>query len=277
MSRPIKLNDEMTKQIVADFIKEILSAPMYDGKISYNRSIFGEQEKARVLFSEIAWLKMKTLVKEMDKEVGWHGVARRGENNDYYIDDIIVYPQEVTGATVTPDQKEYEMWLMEQPDEIFNNIRMQGHSHVNMGVTPSGVDTTFYEKILSQLDDTMFYIFMIWNKKDDKTIRIYDMEKNIMFDTKDVDVEILDDGTGIEKFMKDAKGLVKEKTYAKTFNASYGYKYGGYYDEYDEYDGYYTSKPYSIPEKKDDKDEKPDDKVKDVTSVTKRRKGKRKK
>ena len=85
------------------------------------------------------------------------------------------------------------MWLMNHEDDVFNNIRMQGHSHVNMGVTPSGVDNSLYERILEQLDDEMFYIFLIYNKKGDKTFKIYDLAKNILFETGDVTVKVLDD------------------------------------------------------------------------------------
>jgi hypothetical protein len=34
-----------------------------------------------------------------------------------------------------------------------------------MGTTPSGVDTNLYDQLLGQLEDDMFYIFMIWNKR----------------------------------------------------------------------------------------------------------------
>ena len=83
--------------------------------------------------------------------------AERCEEKDtYLISDILVYPQEVTGSTVTTDQNEYEMWLMKQEDDVFNNIRMQGHSHVNMSTSPSSVDLNLYDGILSQLDSDMF-------------------------------------------------------------------------------------------------------------------------
>ena len=39
-----------------------------------------------------------------------------------------------------------------------------GHSHVNMGTSPSSVDLNHQEEILRMLGDNDFYIFMIWNK-----------------------------------------------------------------------------------------------------------------
>ena len=99
---------------------------------------------------------------------------------------------------------------------------MQGHSHVNMSTTPSSVDTALYDQILDQLDDDMFYIFLIWNKKNDKTIKIYDMAKNVLFETSDITVSILSENESIEEFLSDAKKLVQDKpTYVTVNTTSY--------------------------------------------------------
>lgn len=214
MAKIIKLTQENIEEIKRAFNEAIQAAKLSDGKISFSKSFSGIKREATVYFTELAWLKMQTLIREFDKEVAWHGIAKRGDDaskDEYYITDILVYPQEVTGSTVTTDQAKYQTWLMTHEDDVFNNIRMQGHSHVNMGTSPSPVDTALYDRILEQLDDKMFYIFMIWNKKGDKTIKIYDMAKNILFETSDCKVEILDDGTGLEKFITDAKTMVCDK------------------------------------------------------------------
>ena len=125
--------------------------------INFQKNIGTVKRKATVYFTELAYRKFQALVDGFNNEVAWHGLAYRGEDeskDEYYITDILVYPQEVTGATVTTDQKKYQDWLMSQEDNIFNNVRMQGHSHVNMGVSPSGVDENLYESILTQLDET---------------------------------------------------------------------------------------------------------------------------
>ena len=174
MAKPIKLTPEIIEEVKKEFdayVKDKIS----DGRISFQKTVNTVQRKATVYFVQSAYRKFQALVKEFDKEVAWHGIAYRGKDeskDEYYITDILVYPQEVTGATVTTDQNKYQTWLMNHDDETFNNIRMQGHSHVNMGVTPSGVDENLYESILAQLDDTMFYIFMIWNKKNDKKSKV---------------------------------------------------------------------------------------------------------
>ena len=235
MSKVIKLTTEQLQECRRDFDTALTTMKLTDGKISFIKTITCPNEKATVYFDPLAWRKMQTLVKEFDKEVAWHGVAYRGDDetkNEYYITDILVYPQKVTGATVNTDQEKYEMWLMQHDDETFNNIRMQGHSHVNMGVTPSGVDETHQAKILEQLEDDMFYIFLIWNKRGDKTVKIYDLKKNILFETLDVTVEILDDGSGIDEFLSDAKKMVEDKPITPVYSGGYNGGYGGYYGGY---------------------------------------------
>lgn len=213
MSKQLRLTPENIAEIRQEFEKALTGA-ISDGKINFVKSVPALQRRAELQFTELAWYKMQSLIRECDKEVGWHGVARRADEDGkdiYRIEDILVYPQEVTGVTVTPDQQQYQMWLMRHPDEVFNNIRMQGHSHVNMSTSPSGVDTTFYEQILRQLDDTMFYIFLIWNKRNERYVKIYDMAKNVLFETADVTVTVLPAENGIEEFLSAAKKMITER------------------------------------------------------------------
>ena len=86
---------------------------------------------------------------------------------------------------------------------------MQAHSHVNMGVSPSGVDDTHRQKILDQLEPDMFYIFMIWNKSLAVHTLIYDMAHNILYEDADVDVKLLGDD-GMDEFLADAKEKVQK-------------------------------------------------------------------
>ena len=89
-----------------------------------------------------AFIKMRTLVDNTDTEIGWYGVVKKypGLQETYVIEDIIVYPQRVTGATCEQDDNKMFEFEMSLTDEQVNNKRFQGHSHVNMGITPSGDD-----------------------------------------------------------------------------------------------------------------------------------------
>lgn len=245
MSKIIKLTPEHLQEIYKDFSLQLQTAKLTDGKISYTKSIGAVDRKAKLFFTELAWEKMQVLIREYNKEVAWHGLAKRSEDkekDEYTVYDILVYPQEVTSSTVNTDQEKYQTWLYQQEDDVFNNIRFQGHSHVNMSTNPSGVDLTHQAEILSQLDDDMFYIFVIWNKSGSKNIKIYDLAKNVLFETADVTVEILKEENGVLKFLDEAKEMVKDRVYKSQHYSGWyddtDYPYGGYSSGY----GYGSSK-----------------------------------
>jgi hypothetical protein len=180
---------------------------------------------------------MNALVKGSSDEIAWHGVVEK--NQSYYlIKEILVYPQTVTGATVVTDQNKYSMWLMEQPDEIFNNLRFQGHSHVNMGVSPSGVDQAWYDSILKQLTNQDYYIFLILNKRGDVTISLYDMPSNTIYDTDDINLSVLlEDETTLNDWYTEQVTVVEkpkfidERSWGKTVEYVYPNDLDDYYAE----------------------------------------------
>ena len=230
MSKIIRMTPDYIEQIKREFAEAITKAKIADGKISFTRSFATTSQKARLLFTEKAWTKMQALIREFDKEVAWHGVAERGEGNDYVVSDILVYPQEVTGTNVEMDTEEYAKWIQAgilSGDERFDHFYFQGHSHVSMGVTPSSVDLNHQQEILEQLRDGGFYIFVIWNKRNEHNVRIYDLQKNTLFEPVDISVEVIEDEDGVEKFVRDAKSLVKNKP-AYTG----GYPGGSYFDRW---------------------------------------------
>jgi len=218
--KPIKLTKALIQQMTEEFITALTSAKLSDGKVSYSKAFAYEDKEGSgvtVAFTSMAYTKMLMLLQTFSDEVAWHGTVSRPDPKRFVIEDIFVYPQEVTGATVTTDQERYQEWLMHMDDEQFNALHFQGHSHVNMGVTPSGVDNAFYDSIISQLGPEDFYIFAIFNKKLDHTIKVYDMASNVMYEGKDVTLEIEGD---IGQFLADAKEQVVKRT--STYAASKG-------------------------------------------------------
>lgn len=191
--KPIKIPEETQKKLIEDFTKYLTKERMSDAKINYTASITDfiakNAIKPTVQFTPEAYLKMYTLVQNTSDEIGWHGIVTK-HNNLYIITDILVYPQITTASTVTGDDDKYPEWLVKLPDEIFNKIRFQGHSHVNMATNPSGVDSNFYDAILQSLEPGDYYIFCIMNKKNDLNIWLYDFNQNIIFEKKDITVQI---------------------------------------------------------------------------------------
>lgn len=141
-------------------------------------------DKPEIRFSVEAYTKMQALVNYSDKEICWHGLVEKVDDLAYYIYDILVYPQIVTSATVEADEEEYVQWLDKLEDEQFNAIRMQGHSHVNMGTSPSSVDENYYEILRQHITD--FYIYTIMNKSGKIWVNLYDMQNNQVFESNDL-------------------------------------------------------------------------------------------
>lgn len=261
MSKPIKLTSEMLESIQKEFIETVKNQKMFGGKLTYEKSFKWQgDDRASVLFTATAFAKMLMLVQNFETEVAWHGVAKRSEKaeNAFVISDILVYPQKVSGGNVETDQVKYQEWLYSLDDDTFNNLRMQGHSHVNFSTTPSGVDETHQEKILSQLGEDMFYIFMIWNKKLSKNIRVFDLKNNTLYDTDDVDVYIGAKGCNLDDFLSNAKTFVTE-----AYTPPYGGMYGGTYKSY-QYNQQTAKTPATAPVKTPEKKELPKKEVPEI-------------
>ena len=159
-----------------------------------------------------AYIKMRMLVDKNDKEIGWYGIVNEmpGLQATYIIEDIIVYPQKVTGVTVEQDEDRMFEFEMSLTTEQVNHKRFHGHSHVNMGTSPSGVDENFYQDLLSQVTD--YFIITITNKRNEYTTRFYDVANNILY--TDVPIQLIqNDGSLYLDWYETNKEQVKEHTY----------------------------------------------------------------
>ena len=233
MGKPIKATDEMKAEILADVMKKLANISAFDGKFKIEVDYqYSDKDKARVSFTQMAWRKQKRLVADFYTEVGWHGVCKRDPDDPahFIVEDIIVFPQAVTGATVTPSQEEYDLWKGMLPDEQYNNLRFHGHSHVNMDVNPSGTDTTYQKKlsdgiegtdfteeerqaVLEQMGDSCFYVFMIMNKSGKFWVRIRDLYYNIEYAPNEIEVVHEEEVDELAVFIADAKSKVRSASY----------------------------------------------------------------
>ena len=157
-----------------------------------------------------AYVKMTSLVMSQDTEIGWHGTVTRNDSV-FTIDNILVYPQTVSGVLTDTDPKKYADWLYSHDTDTFSRIRFHGHSHVNMQVTESNKDIKHWSSLVNQLEDDMFYIFLIMNKLHDYTIYVYDMENKIIYDKDDIEVEIiLSDGSLADEYILSISKLLSQ-------------------------------------------------------------------
>ena len=234
----LKLSEDTIQSCLADIEKKLRTAAVTEDVTFKIERTQPKVDKATLVLEPMAYYKMRALVTNSDKEVGWHGYTHR-DGNKFYVDDIVLFPQVVTAATVTPDEKKYVEWVNGLTDEEYNTMHFHGHSHVNMGVNPSTTDTTYYETKVRTCED--YYIFIIMNKKDDINVRIYDFTENIFYDTKDVEVvRPTDVYTNWAK--EQDKQFVDEIV---PTHETYPVYYGGYYDRF--YGNYSTYSQSTIP------------------------------
>lgn len=126
--------------------------------------------------------KMFIYTDEVQDEVGWLGTAYKLEDNSYLIDDVFLFKQEVHGTTTeitSEGLEEFAMELLQLPDgvEIWNNMKMWGHSHVRMGITPSGQDNSQMEEFSKVGHD--FFIRLICNKLGELSVDVYEFDRGL--------------------------------------------------------------------------------------------------
>jgi hypothetical protein len=223
-----KINlDETFKQDAIKKFTEFINKTKFSGNsINFTTEInqiinSTEIPKPTVYISATAYLKMMLYIRDTDIEIAWHGTVERNiENNWYHIKDVFLYPQTLTAVTVNTDQEKYQEWLQNiEDDAVFNNIRFQGHSHVNMGTSPSGTDLNMYNNFLQVLPKNDYYIFMIMNKSGNLTCLIYDLDKNLIYENQDINVKILTNNT--TDLMKDIAEEKEKYCTKQTYFNSY--------------------------------------------------------
>ena len=250
MSKPIFMTPEIINEVTENFRKQAASLMLFRGKRTIDIDYYwvqsknpDEQEHVTITFTRNAWKKQQALIQNFTSEVGWHGVVTRDKEDPLHftIEDILVFPQVVTGTTVTPNDEAYAVWNATLPPEKMNAMRFHGHSHVNMGVTPSGTDDQYQKDMLGRLNgdglteeakirmkeamgDMAFYIFMIFNKSGSHNVRVFDYWGNTYYEGAEITVEHEPDE--LADFIADAKAKVTTKTY--NYSGGYNGAYSGY-------------------------------------------------
>lgn len=153
---------------------------------------FETKDGAVIEITDEALLKIFGLVMACQQEVGWHGSAVKTGEGRYRIDDIYLYPQAVTGASIRceNDGLEYGRWeqlmIINEPEKAMNR-RFHGHSHVTFGVIPSCTDLDLQKDIIEMTPEDDFYIFLIINKNMDMYWRIADGEEKCIYTSAVID------------------------------------------------------------------------------------------
>lgn len=138
-------------------------------------SVFG------LYISKLAFEKMQAYVELYDKEIGWVGWARQ-HNGLWLLEDVELPKQEAHGATCELDPTDLgrigqeslqrEIAAGYEGEEMIARARYNvwGHSHVNMGVGPSGQDAKQFKDFAQGMPTPFFRI--IANKKGEMKIDV---------------------------------------------------------------------------------------------------------
>lgn len=215
MAKLIHMSEADWAKLAEDMVADMKKRNVYNGNFKYEVKMPSVDRTAKIVFTIEAFTKMAALLMTFDKEVGWYCTCRRSEDtekDEYIIDDVLVFPQTVTSVTVDSDDEKRTEWFDALPVETLLNIRCDCHSHVNMSTSPSGTDDKDMRAVFENLTEDGFRVFMIWNKSLEYWASIYDVQKNLIFDNTEIEVEVL--GLALGAFIKEAKGLVQNKVYS---------------------------------------------------------------
>lgn len=146
----------------------------------------------KVFFTSTALKWISAIVEEHDTEVGFYGAVSLRDDGSYLIDEIF-YPkhQLATGGTceisAEGENNLMSMFIQQDRPYMIERIRMWGHSHVNMGTSPSHQDET--QAIDRMISTGSFLIRVIANKKGEMSVSVFDYDEQIKYDNIKWEVE----------------------------------------------------------------------------------------
>lgn len=137
-----------------------------------------------LIYTSKAYAKLQLLMGSTHaktKEFGFLGLVHP-IGPDYLVTDFKLIPQEkCSGVYWESDDAKYPEWLNNNVHvELRKNLRLHGHSHVNMGTSPSGTDAQQIKLMFDSVKD--FFIQFICNHNMENTINLWDKKQNLIFE-----------------------------------------------------------------------------------------------
>lgn len=166
-----------------------------------------------VYITPLAKHKMDMYTAISSDEIGWLGTAERLPNGDYLIIDTLLFEQQVHATTceIKPEGLQkvaIELMQTEEGREALGKLKVWGHSHVEMTVSPSGQDN---DQLQVFKDGNPWFIRIITNKKGDMGVTIMDWEHGMKLD--DVPVTVLSLYDMRDEIAKEISEKVSKITY----------------------------------------------------------------
>lgn len=179
-----------------------------------------------IYFTREAWVKQCHLVGKCTKEVGWFALVDFDEKDgSFTIFELVVPKQEVTAAETDIGKEDLADAAMELIEQGKDTSKMYAwfHSHVNMGVSPSGQDEFQVEDFLEDLADqpeVPAFIRGIQNKKGDLKLDVYFIQHGIAYQNVEFFVLHDDDPQWRVDIDNEIKAKVTERTYQPYYYGS---------------------------------------------------------
>lgn len=146
------------------------------------------KDKLTIYFTADAYVKASLLVDAHPMEVGWDMVIKPHKDG-YIVEDVLVYPQEVSPAYIHVDPSTYGMWKAGLSENEDKYLCGQAHSHVNMSVTPSTTDMANQKDGICSKKGG-YFLYQIWNKRNDITSLFYDIDHKIFYPSCNIQIEV---------------------------------------------------------------------------------------
>lgn len=184
--------------------------------------------KPTITVSQKAYGKMWLFTTLADKEVGWLGTVKYiKDKNIYHVVDVYLPEQDAhfTTCEITEEGQSkliQELLQEENGIELANNIKLWGHSHVKMDVSPSSQDNNQFLEWAKEGEHD-WYLRVITNKKGDMEFSLLDRKAGVVI--RDLNWFIAIPITEEEK--QDVEEQIKNKVKEKTLSYK-GYGYGSY-------------------------------------------------
>lgn len=212
--------------------------------------------KVKICVKLDVYIKMKNYVDACNDEVGWFGIVSRhceGNTDIFEIEDVMLTEQTVTGVTVdisTDAMTELAFDLMDM--DASDDLRLWGHSHVDMGVSRSGTDLRQLMDFSGQCD---WMLGVIMNKSSDISFTLIDKKLNCIL----TNVPYVVYTPSIESIVDEMKHKVKREQMSRFTGFGYSNRhdnrndtqpirsFSGYdftvdpyeeYEDYEDYEGY---------------------------------------
>jgi hypothetical protein len=206
---------------------------------------FEDKDNPKIIFTSKILAIMKYIVDNNSDEVGWLGSVEVIDGS-YWITDIYLPKQEVNGGTceLAPDgmQELCNHMISNGQEDKIDKVHFWGHSHVNMGTSPSGQDL---QQSMEKLRDFggSFFIRAICNKAGQMSVAFYDGANKRIIENI---VWYVHDGVN-RKEIEDTFGpMIKENVKKLTYTPPAGTvtypNHGSYSDFESRWDGYQQNK-----------------------------------